>query len=305
MPNGWRVKVACWNIFFSHKLVEKRYGRYRVTPRERDRAQNVANIIRRIDADVMGIVECMSPSELGFFVSEFLPAYKFRMEGNASRLNLGLLYKPEKVAVTKLRFDSRRWRAAIGYGGQLRTYGFSRVPLVTEIKHNETGRKFVVATVHAKSKKTYTSDPGEPYENRKKIIAQCLRTREIMAAVARRQTSYRRFMVMGDINDGPGFDRYEATIATSGVEALAGNVFKPDEIYHSFVDLSEGGIPTTPFSGAPQLDHVLFSKEMTTQGGPRIRAGTGKIRSDLVNFDAGSGKEKDSDHTPIEVGVSV
>ena len=299
------LKVACWNIYFSHKLIEKQNGRFRVAPHQRDRAENVAEIIRSIDADIFGIIECMPSQKLRFFVSEFLPGYAFKMEGDADKLNIGILYNVDTVSVKKLRFSSDSWNAAIGYGGSLQKYKFSRIPLITEVSQNDTGKKFIVAIIHAKSKKTYTADPEEPYTNRKKIIAQCLRIRELMASISSRQPNYRRFIVMGDINDGPGFDKYEAKLATSGVEALAGNVFKPDDIYHSFVDLTEGGVSTTPFSGAPQLDHILFSRDMTKSGGPQIKRDTGKIRSDLVDFQGGSGKEKDSDHIPVEIEVAI
>ena len=66
------VKVACWNVFFSHNLVERRSGRLRITPNERQRADTVATIIQSIRADVLGIVECMSAAELRYFVDEKL-----------------------------------------------------------------------------------------------------------------------------------------------------------------------------------------------------------------------------------------
>ena len=45
---------------------------------------------------------------------------------------------------------------------------------------------------------------------------------------------------MGDINDGPDFDRYEKQILRSGIEAHIGSVLEPETILHSFVDLSDG-----------------------------------------------------------------
>ena len=300
-----QIKIACWNIFFSHKLVSKRNGKWRIHPKERTRAGNVAAIIKDIRADVLGIVECMPLEKLEFFRDTFFPGQALKIEGDNNRLNIGLMYDPDRVEVAKLRIPKGSWKMRIGYNARLRTYTFSRVPLVVAIKDKQTGSEFVTAVVHPKSKKTYTDDPGEPVANRKKIVAQGLRVRKIMSDVAARQPSFKRFIVMGDANDGPGFDDDEAKIAVSGVEALIGSVLRPADIYYSFVDLSDGGIPTTPFEGAPQLDHILYSQDMLKRGGPAIRRATGRVRSDLVDFSAGSGKKRDSDHAPVEVSVRV
>ncbi len=156
-----------------------------------------------------------------------------------------------------------------------------------------------------KSKKTYTADKKEPFANRRKIVAQSQRTREIMAELKENyHRDYKRFMVIGDVNDGPGFDKYEAKIVVSGIETLLGTVFEPKSVYVSFSDLANGGIPTTPFAGAPQLDHILYSQAMERAAGARIVKGSGLVRSDLVNFSTGSGKDKDSDHAPVEIRVS-
>jgi len=81
-------------------------------------------------------------------------------------------------------------------------------------------------------------------------------------------------------------------------------VLDPDRLLYSFVDLSdEVGIPTTPPSwGAPQLDHILYTRPMARGSAlPRILPGSGRVRTDLVDFSAGSGKATDSDHVPVEV----
>ena len=119
---------------------------------------------------------------------------------------------------------------------------------------------------------------------------------------------YDRYVVMGDINDGPGFDATEARILRSGLETHIGSVLDPDRLLYSFVDLSdEVGIPTTPASwGAPQLDHLLYTRSLAgADGVPQILPGSGRVRSDLVDFAAGSGKDADSDHTPIEASAEV
>lgn len=295
------LKIACWNVYFSHNLVKRVSGKWRVN--QESRSDRVAEIIEEIDADVIGWVECMSPAGLRFFRDEFLPGYEFITEGTESKLNIGLLYKPDRVAVEKLTIPKGSWKANIGLGGRKETYHFSRVPLAAEITDLDTGNSIAHSVVHAKSKKNYSGTIGEDFENRRKIIAQTLRIRHIMKLIAKRDPSYERFVVAGDVNDGPGFDEFEAKINISGIESLIGTVLKPEEIYYSFVDLSDGGIPTTPFHNAPQLDHILYSQELLKSGGPKTVKNSGKVRTDLVNFKKGSGKAKDSDHAPVEMKV--
>ena len=44
-----QIKVASWNVYFSHKLVSGSSGNYRIAAAEADRVDNVAAIIQTID----------------------------------------------------------------------------------------------------------------------------------------------------------------------------------------------------------------------------------------------------------------
>jgi len=110
-------------------------------------------------------------------------------------------------------------------------------------------------------------------------------------------------MVLGDINDGPDFDSYEQKIWRSGIESLLGTVLNPDEILQSFVDMSDGkGVPTCSFrDGTIQLDHIVYTPNMRFgRSLPKVKRGSGKVRSDLVDL-SDDGKKRDSDHAPVEV----
>lgn len=299
------IKLACWNVYFSDRLIEGEPGALKLRHDETKRANKVGKIIQEIAPDVLGIVECMPAYKLKYFRDIFMPGYRYRVEGDGKRLNLGLLYRADKFEANKIPFAEGRWKARIGDDPRPKYYSFSRVPLIVRLRAKASGRSFVVAVVHPKSKKTYTANVQEPYDNRKKIVAQCLRTREILRKVAAKGPDYERFVVMGDVNDGPGFDKYEAKILKSGIESLAGDVFLPPEIYASFVDLSKGGTPTTKFTGAPQLDHLLFGQSAEKPGGLQFKVGSGRIRSDLGNFGNKAGKKADSDHMPIEAEFEI
>ena len=53
-------KIAAWNIYFSWEMVSKSNNRYRIRRTQSDRADNVGDIIKSMDVDAMGIVECMN-----------------------------------------------------------------------------------------------------------------------------------------------------------------------------------------------------------------------------------------------------
>lgn len=302
------LKIACWNVYFSHTLIGGDPGSYRVA--QQARADNVAEVIYEIDPHLFGIVECMPRSKLEFFRDAYMdPGYGLVVEGDASRLNLGLLYWAPELEVTQVPFGREAWLDQIGDDPQPARYRFARTPLITLVRHKVTGAAFVLAVVHPKSKKTYSADPDERRQealrNRKRIVAEGRRLRAILHGLAASLgPPYDRFLIMGDINDGPGFDAVEAAILRSGVETHIGSVLDPARLLYSFVDLSdEVGIPTTPSSwGAPQLDHVLYTRQLAEGPAlPRIVSGSGRVRSDLVDFASGSGKDTDSDHIPVEV----
>lgn len=304
------IKLACWNIYYSHKLVEKK-GPRNFQIGEDKRLANIVRIIREIDPDVFGIVECMPANKLRVFIRRYLPGYRFVIQGDSYRLNIALLYKPESLHVREVNFNRNRWKDKLGDDGRPVYYRWTRVPLLADIKDKPSGRRMLVAVVHPKSKKTFSyGEEGEreAYINRKRIVAEGRRLHTVLWEKAVRTPDYEKFLVMGDINDGPSFDQYEARILRSGLESHIGRVYEPDKVLHSFVDLSdERGISTTPASwGAPQLDHILYSHELAHgESLPRVVEDSGRVRDDLVDFSKGSGKKKDSDHVPVEVRVEL
>lgn len=310
MPN---LKVAAWNIYFSHEFVRKNNsGQMYIPSTKKPRADVVADHIEAIDPHVLGIVECMPKDELEFFRDSYFPGYECVVEGTGSRLNLGVLYWPVDVEVSKIDFDKEKWKDKLYHDRPERTYKWTRVPLMVKVKHHSSGKEFIVAVVHPKSKKTYSNDPdearAEALRNRERIVAEGRRLHKLLwEKAASEGPPYNRFIVMGDINDGPWFDKYESKVLRSGVEAHIGSVFEPDKVLHSFVDLSnEKGHPTTPFGGGKQLDHILYTHDLRHgNGNPKIMPSSGKIRDDLVDFNNGSGKSKDSDHCPVEIQVQV
>lgn len=304
------IKVACWNIYMSHRLITGTRASLRFNSKELKRTENVVNIINAIDADILGIVECMPKEKLEFFCERFFPHYQSLVKGTGYSLNLGLLYNPDIVRADAVNFNEGPWMDCLGNDPRMKSYRFSRVPLIVEVTHLKSGNQFILSLVHTKSKKTYKKDTVEEQEealnNRKKIVSECKHIREILfSKVQQNGTPHDQFLIMGDINDGPGFDQYEAKILYSGVESLIGSVLDPDRILYSFINLSDGGLPTTSFEGAPQLDHMFVTQSMIRNTGfPKLRRDSGRIRSDLVNLKI-DGKHRDSDHAPVELLLEI
>lgn len=296
------IKVACWNIYYSDRLVHKG----EIEKSSKNRADNVGKIIGTIDADILGIVECMPENKLNVFCNVYCNYYDILVEGIKTEQNVGMLYYSPTVKVEKLNYNKKKWNAQIGDDKKKKKYAFSRNPLIVKVTPKIGNKKpFIVAVVHQKSKKTYTPDKKEPYNNRKKIIAQGMRLRTILFGMVKKGIA-ERFIIMGDINDGPGFDEYEASLLKSGVEAHIGSVLEPETILHSFVDLSDGiGKPTHCFKPPAQIDHMLYPRDMAHgSGNPKVKKNSGKVRDDLVDLKK-NGKDRDSDHAPVELTVNV
>ena len=264
-----------------------------------------------MDADILGVVECMSPVELTFFVKECCPQYNgILLNDDASKYNLGLLYKKELFTIRKERINTDSWKARIGNDTRIRKYYFARQPLVVKVTHKISDASMLLAVMHAKSKRPSDDLTGRDayfnnLNNRQRIIASGMRIRELLfKKIEAPNSSIDRFMIMGDINDGPNFDEYERKVARSGVEALLGSVLDPKHILYSAVSLADGkGQASCSFQkGKFQLDHIVYTQNMQDSARPNVVKDSGKVRSDLVNVKR-DGKTRDSDHAPIEVVV--
>lgn len=298
------IKVVCWNIYYSDRLVKG--NAINSAQKQKTRAGNVAKIIEKMDPDILGIVECMPKKSLDVFLKAYgIDYYEPLVEGNKKEHNVGLLYWPGSVKVEKLSFSGAKWNDKVGNDKNPRKYAFSRKPLIVKVTPKSGSKNpFLIAVVHQKSKKTYSANEQEPYNNRKKIIAQGRQLRKILYGMLKKKVAD-RFVIMGDINDGPGFDEYEKSLVESGVEAHLGTLLVPETILHSFTDLSRGGIPTHPFKPAAQIDHVLYPHNVA-HGSTKVRVkkNSGRVRTDLVSIKQ-NGKDRDSDHCPVEVTVLV
>ena len=110
-----------------------------------------------------------------------------------------------------------------------------RPPFEISVKKNEDGKELMrVIVAHCKSKGVFDSVDLARFEqiserNRRKLYAECLSIRERCDQWLKADPDL-KLAVVGDINDGFGFDYYEQRFSRSAVETLLGNVWAPNRI---------------------------------------------------------------------------
>jgi len=169
---------------------------------------------------------------------------------------------------------------------------------------------------HAKSKGIFSAMDRVHFDrvsdrNRRKLFAEC---QSIRKRIDEWLAQNRAVAVMGDINDGPGFDYYEGNFGRSAVELVMGNLFNPDDILRNYVGEPKWGRygwePSTVrfrdrFTGDrinALIDHILVSRHFTPGGNdpaivwnPYQTDAAKPLRSEL--FAA-------SDHFPITLDIA-
>ena len=198
-------------------------------------------------------------------------------------------------------------------------YQFTREPLVVEL--TVAGRRMILVNLHSKSKyihggrRLWDNEGTRPQfiaqavRNRRRISAELMRVRQWLDAALDADPEA-RIAVLGDMNDGPGVDFFEAHYLINNVVAIvAGNPFNPRRMLrHAFIDreLKEQNF-TARFDDFIDdirdrpllLDHILLSPSLYW-GGLR------NARIEHATFEAavgpGSGRDdRPSDHRPQSV----
>jgi len=189
-------------------------------------------------------------------------------------------------------------------------YKFYRPPLEVELEEIQTGKKFYIILAHAKSKGIFSTVDMVHWEkenerNRRKLYAEC---RWIRNRVEKWLKQNRNVIVMGDINDGPGMDYYEAKFGRSAIEIIMGDIFEPDKILRNYCGKPKWGDygwepSTTRFKDRftesnvnAIIDHIMMSKDINYIDGshkiwnPYILNEANNIKQSLLDA---------SDHFPV------
>lgn len=325
-------RLATWNIEWANALFDDAghllndaapSARYKIS-----RAQQIAGItqvLTALDADAIMVIEGPDTGTKRSTVTalETLAKHARLRAGKAvigfpsgTEQEIGFLFDPDRITARHVpgntpdfpRFDGR----IITADGPVT---HSKPPL--ELQIDVAGRCLNLIGVHAKSKAPHgANDAADAIRiarnNRHKQLAQC---RWIRGRVDGLLAAGRDVIVLGDFNDGPGLDVYEAEFGQSGVEVVLGaaadtrqNLTDP----HARMALSRrlGIVPTSArFWLAPEqryfealLDFIMVSNGLASTA-PRWRIwhpfndpGSEPLRDALLQA---------SDHFPVTLDLDL
>lgn len=296
-------------------------------------AARAAGVIEALTPDAIAIQEGPSRAgELRLFVDAFLSA-EWDILGpsgiGAQKLYV-LIRRSGKIETARRIWPdqgpldlSQPWPVDIIGDLVVEGYSFTREPLAVEL--TVSGRRMHLVNLHSKSKyihggrRLWENEATRPQfiaqtvRNRRRISAELMRLRQWLDAALEADPEA-RIAVVGDMNDGPGVDFFEARYLINNVVAIiAGNPFNPRRMLrHAFIDrqLKEQNftarfddfiddIPDRPLL----LDHILLSPSLYW-GGLRMS----RIEHEAYAAALGPGAGRDdrpSDHRPQSVTLEV
>lgn len=297
----------------------------------------VAEVLGAVDPDLIGITEGPNTTTTtgerntvaaleGFAASKGLRQRK-AMIGfpSAGRQEIAALYDPDVFTVAhdpggragaaaNPRFNEP-FHADSDADEIKEVYRHYRPPLEARLTRADGGADIWLMVVHAKSKGIFTAMDRVHFDraserNRRKLFAECSSIRLRVDEWLRKD---RPVIVMGDINDGPGFDYYEGRFGRSAVELVMGSVFAPGDILCNHLGEPKWGRYgwepssaefTDNFTGDrvnALIDHILASRHIEPTGegaqvwNPRQNDAAKPLRSALIDA---------SDHFPISLDIA-
>lgn len=212
----------------------------------------VAGVITATDPDLIGITEgpntttTTSARDTVAALKNFAAAKGLRQADamigfpSAGRQEIAAMFDPN---VCSLQHDpggraghktnppfNEAFQADSDADGIKELYKHYRPPLEAKVSRADGGADFWILVAHAKSKGIFSAMDRVHFErtsdrNRRKLFAECS---SIRLRVEEWLEEDRPLVVMGDINDGPGFDYYESRFGRSAVELILGDVFDVD-----------------------------------------------------------------------------
>ena len=303
---GDPLRLATYNVEWFNALFDdagrllrdnSRSERHGVSREDQIAALGV--VFTALDADAVMIIEApdthgkrSTVTALERFAAHFNLRARKAIIGFASdtEQEIALLFDPSKLGVThdpigesvdrRGQTDAPRFDGIFHYDlngdGQRETIRFSKPPLELAVATG-SGKKLRLIGVHAKSKAprgAQTEDEKNriSIENRRKQLVECLWLRQRIEAHLKAGDP---LIVLGDFNDGPGLDEYEALFGQSGVEVAMGATATPElrlSDPHAAMALAHpmGASPTSArFYLAPQkryfealIDFIMLSPDL-------------------------------------------
>ncbi|MBC8490831.1 MAG: hypothetical protein H8D45_32860 [Bacteroidetes bacterium] len=335
------TRICSYNVEWFDHLFDKDNNLITFEPQNKKhkelkkQLEGLKKVFETVKADLYGIVEAPNTSTTtgnqstveklkNFFLHIGLNNYEV-ITGFISpgKQELALIYNKDKLEV-KYKPGGTNTKKNPPFDGVLEydtdddkikeIYKFYRPPLEAEITIKQTNEKFYLILVHAKSKGIFTSVDMVKWEkenlrNRRKLFAECTWIRR---RVDEWLDKNRKVVVMGDINDGPGMDFYEARFGRSAVETIMGDIFEPEKMLKNYVGRPKWGQYgwepsstrfTDRFTETPVnalIDHIMLSQDIPCSSdkikiwNPYILDEAKPIKFDLIAA---------SDHFPVTADI--
>lgn len=279
-------KIASYNIRHMNEIIDES-----LIVRREDRCKAIARNIKAIDPDILAIQEApKTKKQLELFVRKFLDDKYHVYQGRSLALLIRRDINPP-CTVKKIERPGykTRWQDDIDGDGRYEywLYDFSNPPLELDLKFNSGKLKIVV--LHLTSK--YGRTLQEKMSARYKLIAEAKRFREIIKSEVDKN-----IIVLGDMNDDPGFDPFEKELGIDGITELIGK--PPNDLRNTLSDVPRKWRFTCIYlndeTNEPDvswIDRILFTNALEKKP-ITYKEGSGKIYHELLNPLA-------SDHIPI------
>lgn len=204
-------------------------------------------------------------------------------------------------------------------GGAREINLFSKPPLEAEVRDLASRASFRLIGVHLKSKNarddersTSEDDPDAAPDAaarriRRKHLGQCIWLR---ARIAEHFAAGDDVVVLGDFNDGPGLDQFEAEIGRSGLDLVLGSEAPDGQTLATPIgDMP----PTTRFwrreekaYGEALIDYVMLSEDLAARAGPQWTVWHPEREPRVAqDADLKAAVETASDHYPVSVELRL
>jgi hypothetical protein len=303
------MRIATYNVEWFSALFDSKNrlfddggwsARYDVTRAAQTAA--LGAVFRAMDADAVMVIEAPDQNKrhstvaaLEYFAEHFGLRTSRAIMGfsNDTQQEIALLYDPQMLtprhdpqgeyvgpqgASGAPRFDTAL-RIDLDIDAQEDLVVFSKPPLELSVQ-TKSGFAFHMIGAHLKSKAPHGAKSPEEVlsfgvANRRKQLAQAVWLRRRIESHLEVGTP---LMVLGDLNDGPGLDAFEALFGRSSVEIVMGQEGAPDALYdpHARQALQRklGAAPTTArfwirtekrFLQA-LLDYVMVTPDIRARG---------------------------------------
>ncbi len=283
-------KIASYNIRHMNEIIDEL-----LVIKMEDRCKAIARNIKAIDPDILAIQEApKAKKQLEVFVKKFLDdKYLVYFEKSQGRSLALLIRKDINPPCTVKKIErpeyKSKWQDDVDGDGKYEhwLYDFSSPPLELDLKFNSKTLKIVVLHLTSKYGRTLQAKMSARY----KLIAEAKRFREIIKSEVGKD-----MIILGDINDNPGFDPYEKGLGIDGIAELMGE--PPNDLRGSLSDIPRKWRFTCIYlsdeTNEPDvswIDRILFT-EALNQRPITYKESSGRIHHELLNPLA-------SDHIPI------